>query len=188
VTNEIPWRICVLGATGSGKTTLARRIAHRLEIPCIELDALHWGPDWTPFPLERVRAETARAVKGDAWVVDGGHGTVREIVWPRAELVVWLDYSLPLILWRTIRRTLHRCVVREELWNGNRETFRRAFLSRKSVILFALRRHWGSRRECTSLLKRPEYHHLTIVRLRSPRSTEAWLAKHEEDSRGYSCS
>lgn len=75
------WRISVVGTTGSGKTTLACQIAGRLKIPHIELDALHWGPDWTQAPLQLFRARVTDAVKGGAWVVDGNYGKVRDIVW-----------------------------------------------------------------------------------------------------------
>ena len=39
-------RISVVGSSGSGKTTVARRIAEALDAPHVELDELHWGPDW----------------------------------------------------------------------------------------------------------------------------------------------
>ena len=41
-------RVVVVGCSGAGKSTLATRIADVLGAPHIELDALHWGPDWTP--------------------------------------------------------------------------------------------------------------------------------------------
>lgn len=169
-------RISVVGTTGSGKTTTARQIAQLLKIPHVELDDLHWGPDWTPTPLQVFRARVADAVKDDDWVVDGNYSKARDIVWDRAEVVVWLDYALPVIMWQLIRRTLRRSVSQEELWNNNRESLRQALFSRESILLWALKTHHRRRREYLALLEKPEHGHLTAVRLSSPQATEAWLA------------
>lgn len=169
-------RISVIGTTGSGKTTLARQLAQRLALSHIELDALHWEPNWTEAPLDVFRQRTAAALSGDDWVVDGNYSKVRDIVWARADTVVWLDYPLPLILWRLLRRGVRRAATREELWSGNRETWRGLFFSRDSLFLWALQTYGRRRREYPELLSRPEYAHLRLIHLRSPRETAAWLA------------
>ena len=168
-------RIVVVGTTGSGKTVLAQRLARHLGLPYVELDVLHWGPNWSQVPPEAFRARVAEAVAGEAWVVDGNYSRVRDLVWSRADTVVWLDYSLPVILGRLFRRTLWRILCREELWSGNRERFREQFLSRESLFLWALRTYRRRRREYPALFGRPEYAHLTVVRLRSPRQARRWL-------------
>lgn len=169
-------RAVIVGTTGSGKTTLARQLAQRLGVPHVELDALNWGPNWTPASIDVFRQRTAQALSADAWVVDGNYSRVREIIWSRAETVVWLDYALPVVLWRLARRTLRRIITREVLWGGNRETWRSQFLSRESLLLWALQTYGRRRREYPELLSRTEYAHLQVVRLRSPQATEAWLA------------
>jgi adenylate kinase family enzyme len=169
-------RIAVVGTTGSGKTTIAQRIAQRLAITHVELDALHWGPDWTPAPAEAFQERTAQALSGDAWVVDGNYSKVRDIVWSRADTVVWLDYPLLVILGQLAWRTLRRVITREELWQGNRERFVAQFASRDSLFLWALRTYPRRRREYPVLLERPEYAHLALAHLRSPRAARHWLA------------
>jgi adenylate kinase family enzyme len=169
-------RIAVVGTTGSGKTTLARRLAQLLDIPHVELDALHWGPNWTPPPIDVFCQCVTQALSGDCWVVDGNYGKVRNIVWSRADAVVWLDYALPVIMGRLLRRTIRRTVTRQVLWNGNREGVRDALLSRDSILLWALRTYQRRRREYPVLFARPEYVHLTVVRLRSPGMASGWLS------------
>jgi adenylate kinase family enzyme len=169
-------RIVVVGTSGSGKTTLAQRLAQRLELPHVELDALHWDPNWMPVPREVFRERASQALSGDEWTTDGNYSAVRDIVWNRADTIVWLDYSLPVIMGRVTWRTIRRLVMREELWNENRERFRTSFLSHDSIILWALRSYRRRRREYPVLFSQPEHVHLRVVRLRSPRAARRWLS------------
>ena len=175
MTVKLSQRFVVVGTSGSGKTTTAGQIAQRLGMPHVELDAIHWEPDWTMAPLDVFRERTAQALSGDAWVVDGNYSKVRDIVWNRADTVVWLDYALPVIMWQLVRRTLRRSLTREELWGGNRESLRMALFSRESILLWALQTYRRRRREYPMLFNRPEHVHLTVVHLHSPQGTCAWL-------------
>ena len=119
---------------------------------------MHWGPDWTPTPLPVFRSLVADAVQGDGWVVDGNYSGVRDIVWSRADAVIWLDYQLPVILGQLVLRTL-----------------RQALFSRYSIILWAIKTHHSHRTEYSALFDGAEYANLALVRLRTPRSTSRWL-------------
>lgn len=173
--NQVGRRIAVVGTTGSGKTTLARQLAQRLGYPHVELDALHWGPNWTPAPDDVLRERLTSALSTGTWIVDGNYRKVRDIVWGRADTLVWLDYALPVILWQLARRAVQRIVTREELWGSNRETWRGQFLSRDSLFLWALQTYPKHRREYPALLANPSYAYLKLVRLRSPRQAREWL-------------
>lgn len=173
--HRAPRRIAVVGTSGSGKTTLACRLAQRLGIAHVELDALHWGPDWTPAPRDLFRERVAQALSGEAWTVDGNYSAVRDIIWKQADTVVWLDYSLAVVMGRVIWRTIRRTAWREELWSGNRERFRTSFLDRDSIIWWALSTYRRRKREYSALLARPEYSHLRVVRLASPGAADRWL-------------
>lgn len=168
-------RVSVVGTTGSGKTATARQLAGHLGVPHVELDALQWGPDWTPAGEHVFRERVIEAARGDAWVIDGNYSRVRNIVWSRAQTVVWLDYGFLVVMWQLAGRTVRRVIKREELWQGNRETFRKSFLSRDSILLWALQTYRRRRRDYPALLRRPEYAHLAAVRLRSPSATREWL-------------
>ena len=167
-------RIVEVGTSGSGKTTLARQLAARLGLPHVELDALRHGPGWAETPDDCFRELIAQRLREEAWVVDGNYSVARDLIWRRAELLVWLDYSRLVTMARLIRRTFWRVVTREELWNGNQEDLRLT-LSRESVIVWAWSTYHRRRREYPELLGRPEYGHLTVVRLRIPRDAARWL-------------
>lgn len=167
-----PARIVVVGGSGSGKTTLARELSRRLDAPHIELDALHWGPDWTPN--EDFQDRVAEALAGEAWVIDGGYSAVRDLIWSRATALVWLDYPLPTILFRQVRRTFRRIRTREEMWNGNRETLR-VHLCRDGILWWSLTTHRKRRLKYAALLRQPEFAHLNVFRHPSPSATREWL-------------
>lgn len=170
-------RIIILGSTGAGKTTLSRQLSERCGLIHIELDALHWETGWKEAELPLFRARVQEAIQAPAWVLDGNYSKVRDLTWGAADLVLWLDYSLPVVLWRLLWRTLQRTLLGVELWNGNRERFADQFFSRDSLLLYALTSHRRHRRNYPSLLQRPEFAHLKVVRLRSPGQTRAWLAE-----------
>jgi len=168
----VPTRIAVVGTTCAGKTTVARRLAELHGVPHVELDALHWGPGWSEPSPEEFRARVEEALAAEEWVADGGyHGKLGDLVLERAGLVVWLDPPLATVLRRLGLRTVRRVRTREELWGGNRETWRGAFFSRESLILWALKTHRPRRARYKERLAEYE-----VVRLRSASETEAWLS------------
>ncbi len=173
---RIGQRIVVIGTTGSGKTTLANSLSARLNLPHVELDAIYWGPNWTPAPREEFRAGVSQALEGERWVVDGNYSKARDIIWPRADTIIWLNYSLPLILSRLTRRTFKRLLSKEVLWNGNQERWREQF-GRDSLFLWALTTYRRRRRDYPLQFQKPEHAHLPILCFTSPRMTEQFLRK-----------
>src|SRR5262245_11415417 len=176
-------RINVVGISGVGKTTTAQKIAQRLGLPHVELDALHWDPNWTEAPLDVFRQRIVQALAGDAWVVDGNYTKARDLVWCRVELVVWLDYTLPVIMRQLVWRTLRRTLTGEELWSGNRERFRESFFSRESVVWWALTSCRSRRAKYQAIFARPHDNGFTMVRLPTPRATRDWLAGLQRDTK-----
>jgi len=170
-------RILVWGPSGSGKTTLSRRIGAALGLPVVELDALFHKPDWQETPDDEFRAIIEERVRehGDGWVFDGNYRVGREVLLPLADRVVWLRPAFLPTYWRLARRTITRGLRGEELWNGNRESLRLAFLSRHSMLLWGItnwRPHVRKVRESLATIA----HAAEVTELRSNREVEALLA------------
>lgn len=172
-------RIVVIGTTSSGKSTLAERLAAKLGADYIDLDALHWEPNWTESPLEVFRARVSSAVQARAWVVAGNYHVVRDLVWSRAEAVIWLDYSFPRVFWQLTRRTLSRWWNQELLWGTNRENLWVHFKlwSDESLFKWLFKTYWRRKREYPQLFALPEYRHLEVIRFKNPSQTAEWLAR-----------
>ncbi len=167
--------MAVVGVTGSGKTSLAQAIARTLGLTYVELDALQWGPNWRPAPRDVFRQRAEAALAGGSWVTDGNYSELRALVWGQAEALVWLDYSLPVVLWRLVKRTFQRVHRQELLWGTNRETWRGALFSRESLFFYAISSQKRQRRNYPAALAQPEYAHLAVVHLRSPREADELL-------------
>jgi len=176
-----PDRINVVGNTGSGKTTLAAELAKILGCPHIEMDALHWGPNWTAPPVDIFRDRVRQAIAGERWVIDGNYSRVRDIINDRLQILVWLDYPLVVNMWRLTRRGLYRTITQEELWeSGNRESFRGQFLSRDSLYVWAFKNHHIKRERYQAYMNDPDYAHIQVFRLRSPLATNRWKRQLED--------
>ena len=168
-------RIVVIGTTGSGKSRLAAELSQRTGLRIIELDALYWGRDWQGVPLELFRHRVEREIRDGGWIVVGNYDQVRDLVWPAADTLIWLDLPFGLVMSRLLRRTVRRIATRENLWgSGNRETVTNSFFSRNSIIYYAMKTHRRNRRrfthECGSL---PE--DKKVVRLQSPRAVKRFV-------------
>lgn len=169
-------RILVGGISGVGKSTLARELGDRLNLPYVDFDALFHGPQWSQRPtfVEDVDA----FIGTDRWVTDSdGYQTyLGTRVHERADTLVWLDYSRRLTMTRVIRRTLRRVLLREALFNGNRERLLAAITDPEHPVRWAWSQHADRRRRNEAIAAEPALGHLHVVRLRSPVETRHWLA------------
>ena len=172
-------RIVIIGTTSTGKSTLAEQLAGQLDLHCIDLDALHWEPNWQGASLDVFRARVTEATQSGRWVVAGNYHTVRDLLWPQAEIVIWLDYSLPLIFGRLWNRTWRRWWHQELLWGTNRENMWHhiKLWSEESLFHWLFKTYWRRKREFPELLALPEHSHLKVLRFKHPKETDEWMAR-----------
>jgi len=178
-----PQRILVAGTAGSGKTTLAGRIAATMCIPYTEIDALYHGPNWTP--RDSFMLEVAAFAAQPTWVTEWQYGKARPLLIRRADLLVWLDLPRVVVMRRAVARTAQRRLNRTVLWNGNLEppmsTF---FTDRDHIVRWAWRtHHQNAERVGAAVASRED---LSVVRLRCQRHVDQWVAGPLFDSRNRS--
>ncbi|MFE2585907.1 adenylate kinase [Streptomyces sp. NPDC059378] len=167
-------RVLVVGVTGAGKSTLARRLGRQLGLEYHEMDALYYdGPGWAVNG--RLVEEVSRLTAQPRWIVDSiGAAEVRDLLWERADTVIWLDYPRRIVMPRVLRRSLRRSATRESLFGGNRETWR-GWLSREHPVRWSWSQHAARHREIGLRTRDPRFAPLRTVRLGHPDETTAWV-------------
>lgn len=170
-------RVSVVGCSGSGKSTVGRRLSAALGVAFVELDAIFHQPNWVELPDDEFRARVAAAAAGDRWVIDGNYTVARDLVWARADTVVWLDLPRPLVMRRVVARTIRRAVTREQLWNGNREPLTNFYRldPNVNIIRWAWVNHAKYAARYRAAIDDPAFSHLRFVRLRSQAEIDAFL-------------
>ena len=165
-------RVAIIAtASGCGRTTFGRALASRLGVPFHELDAIHWRAGWRETSADELRRHVEPLLAAEAWVIDGSYrGKLGDLVLEAADTVVWLDLPRRIWLTRLVRRTLRRVVLREELWNGNRESLRGALVGPDSLFGYALRVAPQRRQRYPRELAR-----FRVERLRTRRGVAAFL-------------
>jgi hypothetical protein len=162
-------RIVVVGCAGSGKTTLAREIAVRLDAGHIGRDAL--GDDEAPGFAARVAAAVVEA--GRRWVFDGAPYNAEELVYPHADALVALDYPRRVVWRRVVARSLRLWLTRraDGAHTSNSPPWR--WWAPTHQVRWAVQTHAARHEEIAGLLTRPELAYMQRFRFTSPRQAEA---------------
>lgn len=168
-------RVVVVGTTGSGKTTFARRLAASLGSNHVELDSLYWKPNWTPAEQNELHLRVESAAAGQRWVIDGNYSQLRPLIWPRATHVVWLDYRFIRVMWQLLWRTIRRTIKGEELFSGNQETLRMAIFSRDSILLWGLKTYHRRKRRYQRFISQGAFPNIEYIVFKNPKQSERWL-------------
>jgi adenylate kinase family enzyme len=172
-------RIVILGPTGSGKTTFGHKLAAKLGLTPVDLDDLHWKPAsegaWQQRTTEEMLVLAEAAAAGEKWVIMGNYSKVKDVIWPRADAIIWLNYPFPRVFWQLLRRSVMRAIDKNPICNGNTESWRLMF-SKKSIIVWLFQSYWKLEKRYSEAFegagKNPS---VSYIRLKSPRETEAFL-------------
>jgi adenylate kinase family enzyme len=170
-------KVILIGPSGVGKSTLAADLAEKLSVEHIELDAIYHQENWQPIDKDEFRRIVNEKTKADGWVFCGNYFSTLGIeFWQKADAVIWLDYSFPLVLNRLVKRTFNRVITRQELWNGNKESLVNGFFTKDSVIYFMMSTWNKQKRRYGPIFDNPQgLDGVEMIRLRSPKETKLFL-------------
>lgn len=171
--------INIVGTSATGKTTFARQLAQKLGLSHIEMDDLFWLDDWQEAPdhefFSKLQNQMDQAT--DGWILDGNYSRTRVLKLEYIDTIIWLDYAFSLNLYRSIKRAINRATTQKRLWSNsnNRESFKKSFCSRDSIILWMIKHHAKDRKKYLALMQNPAYQHIQFIRLTSPKQAAEFL-------------
>ena len=176
-------RINVIGTTGSGKSTFSKALSCALNIPYVQLDALFWKPNWQESTDEEFLPKVAKAAAEEHWVMDGNFSRTTDIKWQRADTVVWLDFGYLITFKQLLFRTLSRAISKHELWpgTGNRESFRKSFFHKSSILLWFFQNYRRNRRKYLAVMESEQYSHITFIHLTNPQEAREFIEETQDE-------
>ena len=167
----------MVGTSGSGKSTFARELAELLNLPYYEIDQLFWKSDWQESSDDELFRKVHDVTSRPRWVLDGNYSRTIPVKWKQVQLVIWLDPSFVRTIFRVTKRTMHRSLKQKEIWTGtgNRESLKKAFLSKDSIIWWAITTYRSNRKKYSSIMSSPAYSHISFIRLNSQTGVACFL-------------
>ena len=167
-------RVAAIGNSGSEKSTPSAVLSTWTGLLLVASDPFYWERGWKAASPHAVRQRVTEATAGGIWIIDGHFASERDVVWARADTIVWLDYPLSLVLWRVSRRNLGWFLTRQAVWSGSRMSLSRAW----SGIRHASRSFAQKRATYPAFLAKLP--HLNILHFRSPHQVNCWLSGLDE--------
>jgi adenylate kinase family enzyme len=166
-------RIVIIGTTGSGKTTLGKRLGEILNLKVFDLDEIYWLDNWELASDELAEQRLSSVVVGDEWIISGNYSRSRHLTWNKADTIIWLDYPFWIKFIRLLKRSVGRAMSQETMWGtNNRESWGRIF-SKDSILRWLWKSHKPFKERTPKFLA--DYPHLTVIHHPHPRNTERFL-------------
>lgn len=159
-------RICIIGPSSSGKSTLSERLGRRLNYPVLYMDKIAHIPhtDWKRCPIEQTIQEHDTFIQQDQWIVEGNYAKMMPQRFKRADMVIFHQFNRFGCLWRYIRRTLRDDKNRAGRLEGGIERIK--WLMIRYILFDAPKRN----KKYEILLK--QYPHLRVIRVYSFKDIE----------------
>jgi len=167
-------RVVILGCTGSGKTTFGKKLAAKLGCEAVDLDELHWLPNWQTRDVDDFRARVREKSQMDKWVIMGNYSKTRDMTWPYADTFIWIDLPFFTVFRQLLARSIRRARDKLLICNGNTETWRKLFSS-DSIMVWMLKTYAKRKKEYGEIFKAGNVGAVTYIRLRSHAEADAFL-------------
>jgi adenylate kinase family enzyme len=168
-------RINVIGTSGSGKSTFSKILAKKMNVPYVEMDALHWKANWKESSDEELFNKLKNALSSEKWILDGNYSKTEHIKWKQIQIVIFLDLPFYLVLYRIIKRSLVRGLKRQELWAGNKESISKVLFSKDSMILFTIKNFYKNRKRYSKLSNNFQNSQIKFISLKSRKDINDFL-------------
>lgn len=162
-------RIMIIGSGGAGKSTLARQLGEILDWPVYHLDTYYWKPGWVPTPNEEWDVFLEELVQEKKWIMDGNYGRTLDIRLKQANVIILLDFSKWITVYRVLkRRVMYQGKSRPDMNEGCPE----------SLDLDFVKWVWSFRKtKLPGIMEKIQQHKdKNVIILKSPKEVRRFLA------------
>lgn len=160
-------RILIVGSSGAGKSTFSRKLGELWDIPIVHLDALFWQPGWNPLPRNEFTEKVKNELTKSQWIIDGNYDSSIELRAKYADLIIFLDFSNVLCLYRACKRAwTYRGKTRPDMGPDCKEKIDWGF------VQWIWRYPKDIRPKMLDFLA---HTHTDVVTFKSPKEVEQWL-------------
>lgn len=99
-------RILIIGCGGAGKSTLARQLGDKLNLPVVHLDKLFWKPGWVESTQAEIDEKIHAEMEKPQWIMDGNYNRTLQLRLQHCDTVIYLDFSRWACLWGVVKRII----------------------------------------------------------------------------------
>lgn len=173
-------KIIIGGSIGAGKSTLAKALSRKLNIPHVELDNFYWLPEWQVRPMDQLKNLVEKTTSAQEWIICGNYSKLKEFTTDRADTIIWLDYPFLTCFWQALKRYIRNIINKQKCCNGNQETWGRLFFSKNSILLWLISTFRQRNKRYAAMFTTEKdlfYKDKTFVRLKSHKQAKSWLEK-----------
>jgi len=162
-------KIVVVGVSASGKSSFARELETKTNLPVIFMDSIMWKPGWNYIGDEETAKRLNEESAKSEWIIEGYIiKDAREFIFDRADTIIYLDYAPIVSSWRYIKRWWkHRKNPRPEL-EGSPEKFSFKFLK----LVWTKGETWSLDKFFTQMPNQNK-----IIKISSPREGDIFLMR-----------
>lgn len=160
------YRICIIGPSSSGKSTLAQKLGEKLNYPVLHIDQIAHipGTKWKRCSLEDTIQKHNDFIEKESWIIEGNYSKMMPKRLERADLVIVLHFNRFGCLYRFIRRSFQKNTNRAGMLDGGIETIKWSML--KYILFVASQKN----KKYIKLLK--DYPHLKVLHAHSFKEIE----------------
>ena len=178
-------RLVIWGATGAGKTTLARRLGRALDLEVVDLDAIRHADGWDSVGYDEFRARLTTVLEAhpSGWITVGSYSAIMDVYLSRADTLLWLRLPWRISFWRLLKRTVARAIDHGEIYESSpaRESWRLSFFNKRSILLWSITQHGNTTRKFQQRIEGLPSD-VRVIELTSTREVDALMRSVESSS------
>jgi len=116
-------KITIIGCAGSGKTTFAKKLSKKLDLPLHTIDSIYYRENWEKLSQDELRDKLVSIMKTDGWIIDGQYTKHIPLRLEFVDTVIFFDISKLIAIQRILKRYVMQKIGKETRLGNNKVHF-----------------------------------------------------------------